>query len=200
MQCPVCQHTSSRVLESRSAESGKSIRRRRECLNCKHRFTTYERIEYVPITVIKRDGKRESFDRSKLLRGLIRACEKTGIETAALETVIDEIEAELQQRAVREVSSQEIGEFVLEQLQSVSEVAYIRFASVYRKFQGIRDFLETLNHLRSYQASSDSPEPAQESHSQDQGTSSKLSEPNRSSSNEEEVPENQPRQQEAIFP
>lgn len=156
MQCPVCQHTSSRVLESRSAESGASIRRRRECLNCKHRFTTYERIEFVPITVIKRDGKRESFDRSKLLRGLIRACEKTGLETTALERVIDEMEADLQQRVVREVSSQEIGELVLEQLQSVSEVAYVRFASVYRKFQGIRDFVETLEHLKSYQRNSHS--------------------------------------------
>ncbi|ERT05841.1 transcriptional regulator NrdR [Lyngbya aestuarii BL J] len=199
MQCPVCQHTSSRVLESRSAESGKSIRRRRECLNCKHRFTTYERIEYVPITVIKRDGKRESFDRSKLLRGLIRACEKTGIETGALETVIDDIEAELQQRAVREVSSQEIGELVLEQLQSVSEVAYVRFASVYRKFQGIRDFVETLDHLKSYQTHRDSTQDSEESQSLQPG-SSQLSSLSRSSSSDEEVDQNPPRQQEAIFP
>ena len=151
MQCPVCQHTSSRVLESRSAESGRSIRRRRECLSCKHRFTTYERIEFVPITVIKRDGKRESFDRSKLLRGLIRACEKTGIETVTLDAILNEIEAELQQRSLREVSSQEIGELVLEHLKLLSEVAYVRFASVYQKFQGIRDFVETLDHLKSNQ-------------------------------------------------
>jgi transcriptional repressor NrdR len=144
MQCPICQHTSSRVLESRSADSGKSIRRRRECLNCKHRFTTYERIERVPVTVIKRDGKRESFERAKLLRGLVRACEKTGITAAELETIINDIELEFQQRSLREVSSQQIGEFALERLKQVSEVAYIRFASVYRQFQGIRDFVDTL--------------------------------------------------------
>lgn len=148
MQCPVCQHTNSRVLESRSAESGKSIRRRRECLKCQHRFTTYERIEFVPITVIKRDGKRESFDRSKLLRGLVRACEKSGLAPTDLETIIDEIEAELQQRSQREVATQEIGELVLQRLKSLNEVAYVRFASVYRQFQGIRDFAEALNQLQ----------------------------------------------------
>ena len=158
MRCPFCQHTDSRVLESRSAESGQSVRRRRECLDCKHRFTTYERIEFVPITVIKRDGKRESFDRSKLLRGIIRACEKTGIPAMRLEELVDELEAELQQQTAREVSSSEIGELVLRQLQSISEVAYIRFASVYRQFQGIRDFVDTLNHLQNQQISDVEPE------------------------------------------
>lgn len=148
MRCPVCQHTNSRVLESRSAESGNSIRRRRECLNCHHRFTTYERIEFVPITVVKRDGKRESFDKSKLLRGIVRSCEKTGISATQLEAIVDEIEAELEGRSQREVTSAEIGEMVLDQLGNISEVAYIRFASVYRKFQGIRDFVDTLNHLQ----------------------------------------------------
>ena len=152
MQCPVCQHTSSRVLESRSADSGKSIRRRRECLNCKHRFTTYERIERVPVTVIKQDGKRESFERAKLLRGLVRACEKTGITAAELETMINHIEVEFQQRSLREVTSQEIGELALEQLKQMSEVAYIRFASVYRQFQGIRDFVDTLAQLKQNQS------------------------------------------------
>ena len=200
MQCPVCQHTNSRVLESRSAESGRSIRRRRECLNCKHRFTTYERIEFVPITVIKRDGKRESFDRSKLLRGLIRACEKTGWETTALEAVIDEMEAELQQRVIREVSSQEIGELVLEQLQSVSEVAYVRFASVYRKFQGIRDFVETLDHLKSYQRNSDQAEEEADvsANSCSEESASEFSSLKRLQSGEAE--ENQTLPQEAIFP
>ncbi len=150
MRCPYCQHTDSRVLESRSTEAGQSVRRRRECLQCKHRFTTYERIEFVPITVIKRGGERESFDSSKLLRGLIRACEKTGISQGRLEEIVDEIEAELQQQTVREVTSNEIGELVLQQLQSLSEVAYVRFASVYRQFQGIRDFVETLNHLEGH--------------------------------------------------
>lgn len=149
MRCPVCQHSDIRVLESRSAESGHSVRRRRECLKCGHRFTTYERIEFVPVTVIKRNGDRESFDRSKVLRGMIRATEKTGISTAQLEHLVDEIESELQQRTSREVQSQEIGELVLRSLRNVSEVAYIRFASVYRQFQGIRDFVETLNDLQS---------------------------------------------------
>ncbi len=150
MRCPYCQHTDSRVLESRSTEAGQSVRRRRECLQCKHRFTTYERIEFVPLTVIKRDGKRESFDRSKLLRGIIRACEKTEIPQRRLEVFVDEIEAELQQQSGREVTSNEIGELVLRYLREESEVAYIRFASVYRKFQGIRDFVETLDHLKSH--------------------------------------------------
>ena len=154
MRCPYCQHTDSRVLESRSTEAGQSVRRRRECLQCKHRFTTYERIEYVPVSVLKRDGKRESFDRSKLLRGIVRACEKTGIPQRRLEVLVDEIEAEFQQRAGREVSSHEIGELVLEYLRNESEVAYIRFASVYRQFQGIRDFVETLNGLTSHAAES----------------------------------------------
>lgn len=124
------------------------MRRRRECLKCNRRFTTYERIEFVPVTVIKRNGERESFDRYKLLRGIVRACEKTGVLSSRIEMMVDEIESELQQRAVREVNSQEIGELVLVNLRNLSEVAYIRFASVYRKFQGIRDFVDTLNHLQ----------------------------------------------------
>lgn len=148
MQCPYCQHTDNRVLESRSTEAGQSVRRRRECLQCKHRFTTYERIEFVPVTVIKRDDRRESFDRSKLLRGIVHACEKTGILQSRIEVLVDEIEAELQQRFGREVTSNEIGELVLRYLRGESEVAYVRFASVYRQFQGIRDFVETLDHLQ----------------------------------------------------
>ncbi len=148
MQCPYCQNTESRVLESRSTEGRQSIRRRRECLNCKHRFTTYERIEFIPITVIKRDGSRESFDRSKLMRGIIRACEKTGISYQRIEALVDEIEVQLQQSCEREFASNEIGEIVLKYLRQENEVAYVRFASVYRKFQGIKDFVETLNHLQ----------------------------------------------------
>ncbi|MBF2085007.1 transcriptional regulator NrdR [Thermoleptolyngbya sp. C42_A2020_037] len=148
MRCPFCQFTDNRVLESRSAESGQSVRRRRECLSCGRRFTTYERIEFVPVIVVKRNGARESFDRSKVLRGIMRACEKTGIPHLELENLVDEIEAELQQRSVREVPSQEIGELVLDRLQDLNEVAYIRFASVYRQFRGIRDFVDTLNQLQ----------------------------------------------------
>jgi transcriptional repressor NrdR len=156
MQCPACQYTDSRVLESRSAEGGCSVRRRRECLQCGQRFTTYERIEFVPITVLKRNGERESFDASKLLRGIIRACEKTGVGPTQVEAIVNDIESSLQLRSQREVSSAEIGELVLERLELLSEVAYIRFASVYRQFQGIRDFVETL--ARFHQA--DSPPPA----------------------------------------
>ncbi|MBF1999377.1 MAG: transcriptional repressor NrdR [Synechococcales cyanobacterium C42_A2020_086] len=156
MRCPFCQFPDNRVLESRSAESGHSVRRRRECLRCGRRFTTYERIEFVPVVVLKRSGERESFDRSKLLQGIVTACEKTGIAHAQLEALVDEIEAELQQRSVREVSSNEIGELVLKHLQTLNEVAYIRFASVHRQFQGIRDFVETLNHLQQVAQSSGS--------------------------------------------
>ena len=159
MHCPNCQHTESRVLESRSTESGQSIRRRRECLNCKQRFTTYERIELVPITVIKRDASRESFDRAKLLRGILRACEKTTVSYQRAEAIVDNIEAKLQQNSGKEFCSVEIGELVLQNLRYENEVAYIRFASVYRKFQGIKDFIETLNHLQNENSQSSEFEP-----------------------------------------
>jgi len=148
MQCPYCQHTDSRVLESRSTEEGQSIRRRRECLRCKGRFTTYERIESVSIKVIKQSGKRELFERGKLLRGITRACYKTGVSLERLEAIVDEIESQLQQRPEREVASQEIGQLVLRYLCQENEVAYVRFASVYGKFKGIRDFVETLDRLQ----------------------------------------------------
>ena len=148
MLCPTCQHKESRVLESRSTEGKQSIRRRRECLNCKRRFTTYERIEFVPITIIKRDGRQESFERSKLLRGIMRACEKTTVTHQRIEAIVDEIEAKLQNSIAREFTTDDIGELVLKNLRHENEVAYVRFASVYRKFQGIKDFIETLNHLQ----------------------------------------------------
>ena len=144
MQCPSCQNTDSRVLESRAADGGRSVRRRRECLHCEFRFTTYERVEAVPITVVKRNGSREIFSRSKLLHGLSRACEKTGLNATQLDTLVEDLELNLQQRSGREVSSTEIGEIVLSRLKDVSEVAYIRFASVYRQFRGIDDFASTL--------------------------------------------------------
>ena len=144
MQCPSCQNTDSRVLESRAADGGRSVRRRRECLNCEFRFTTYERVETMPITVLKRNGSRECFSRRKLLNGLSRACGKTGLTASRLETIVDDLELALQQRNGREVSSQEIGEMVLNQLKDLSEVAYVRFASVYRQFRGVNDFVKTL--------------------------------------------------------
>jgi transcriptional repressor NrdR len=149
MQCPSCQHTDSRVLESRAADGGRSVRRRRECLNCDFRFTTYERVETVPVTVVKRNGSRETFNRAKLLHGLLRACEKTGLEPARLESVVDDIELAIQQRSGREIASAEIGEMVLEQLREMSEVAYVRFASVYRQFRSVSDFVATLEGLNS---------------------------------------------------
>lgn len=148
MQCTSCQHRDSRVVESRSTEGGQSIRRRRECLKCKHRFTTYERVEFVPVMVIKQDTRREYFDRSKLLRGMIHACQKTGLAPDILEKIVDQIESQLQARTPTEVTAAEIGELVLAELQPLSEVAYIRFASVYRQFQGIRDFVDTLDKLK----------------------------------------------------
>ena len=157
MECPSCQHTDSRVLESRSADGGRSVRRRRECLHCNTRFTTYERVETMPVIVVKRHGHREAFSRAKLLHGLLRACEKTGLEPARLEDVIDEIEQSLQQRNGREVSSTEIGELVLQQLGEINEVAYVRFASVYRQFQGVDDFVATLEGLSRRQSPNDQP-------------------------------------------
>ena len=149
MQCPSCQNTDSRVLESRSADGGRSVRRRRECLHCDFRFTTYERVETVPINVIKRNGSREIFSRSKLLHGLNRACEKTGLDATKLEAMVEDVELQLQQRAGRDISSSEIGELVLIELKGISEVAYIRFASVYRQFRGIDDFVATLETMSS---------------------------------------------------
>ena len=128
------------------------MRRRRECLNCDFRFTTYERVETAPITVIKRNGNREIFSRSKLLHGLNRACEKTGLDASRLETLLDDVELQLQQRSSgKEVSSAEIGELVLKELKQISEVAYIRFASVYRQFRGIDDFVSTLETMNAEQ-------------------------------------------------
>ena len=148
MQCPSCQNTDCRVLESRSADSGRSVRRRRECLNCDFRFTTYERVETTPINVIKRSGAKELFNRSKIINGLNRACEKTLIHGSKIEFIVDEIELELHQGVCKEIKSIEIGEMVLTHLKDINEVAYIRFASVYRQFNGINDFMKTLEALK----------------------------------------------------
>ena len=148
MQCPSCQNTDSRVLESRSADSGRSVRRRRECLNCDFRFTTYERVETTPITVLKRTGAKELFNRNKIINGLNIACEKTLINGSKIEFIVDEIELELHQGVCKEIKSVEIGEMVLTHLKDINEVAYIRFASVYRQFNGINDFMKTLEALK----------------------------------------------------
>ena len=148
MQCPSCQNTDSRVLESRSADSGRSVRRRRECLNCDFRFTTYERVETTPITVLKKSGAKELFNRTKIISGLSRACEKTLINGPKIEFIVDEIELQLHQGIGKEIKSIEIGEMVLAHLKEINEVAYIRFASVYRQFHGINDFITTLDSLK----------------------------------------------------
>tara|TARA_Y100001968_G_C18990402_1_gene541124 strand:- start:50 stop:529 length:480 start_codon:yes stop_codon:yes gene_type:complete len=148
MQCPSCQNTDSRVLESRSADAGRSVRRRRECLNCDFRFTTYERVETIPVSVIKRNGNRETFSRTKLLNGINKACEKTSVISRKVEFIVDDIEIQLQQKNIKDVKSSEIGELVLIHLRNISEVAYIRFASVYHQFHGVNDFIETLESFK----------------------------------------------------
>lgn len=126
-------------------------------MECKHRFTTYERVELFPVTVIKQDGRREYFDRSKLLRGIIHACQKTGLSQTILEGIVDDLESQLQARTLREVTTAEIGELVLDRLRPLSEVAYVRFASVYRQFQGISDFIDTLHQLKTTRIQADLP-------------------------------------------
>ena len=147
MKCPFCAHLESKVVDSRPAEEGSSIRRRRECLACHKRFTTYETVESLPLMVIKRDGSRQSFDRNKLLISMLKACEKRSVSMDTLERIADEIEQSLQNELEREVHSTEIGELVMDKLKNVDEVAYVRFASVYRKFKDINSFVSELNKL-----------------------------------------------------
>ena len=147
MKCPYCGYQESKVVDSRHSDDGLSIRRRRECLQCQRRFTTYETVESLPIVVVKKDGSRQSFDRNKILNGMLRACEKRPVSLAALETAALDIEQILQNSLEREVSTGQIGELVMEQLRSVDEVAYVRFASVYRQFKDINTFMDELNTL-----------------------------------------------------
>ena len=147
MRCPYCGYRESKVVDSRPAEEGTSIRRRRECLSCEKRFTTYETMESLPMVVIKRDGSRQSFERGKVLGGMIRACEKRPVPLADLERLADEIEQNLQNALEREVNTAVIGEQVMEKLKGVDEVAYVRFASVYRQFKDINTFMSELTKL-----------------------------------------------------
>ena len=143
MRCPYCAHLESKVVDSRPAEDGTSIRRRRECLACHKRFTTYETMESMPLVVIKKDGSRQSFDRSKVLSGIIRACEKRPVPLEVQEKIVNEIEQSLQ----NEIPSTRIGELVMDKLKDVDEVAYVRFASVYRQFKDIDSFMRELTKL-----------------------------------------------------
>ena len=147
MRCPYCSHEESKVIDSRPTDEGERIRRRRECLSCGKRFTTYEIIESLPIIVIKKDKSRETFNRDKLLNGLLRACEKRPVSFDTLDNMIDEIESIIQNSLDREVSSEKIGELVMEKLKNIDEVAYVRFASVYRQFKDINTFMNELNKL-----------------------------------------------------
>ncbi len=147
MKCPYCGFEESKVIDSRPTDEGERIRRRRECLNCQKRFTTYEIIESLPIIVIKKDKTREQFSREKLLNGLVRACEKRPVSLDTMESIVDEIESSISNSLDREVSTKRIGELVMDKLKSVDEVAYVRFASVYRQFKDINTFMEELNNL-----------------------------------------------------
>ena len=147
MKCPFCSYTESKVIDSRPTDEGEKIRRRRECISCGKRFTTYEIIESVPIIVVKKDKSREAFDRVKLFNGMLRACEKRPVSIGQLEDAVSQIESELQNSLDREVTSVHIGELAMEKLKTLDEVAYVRFASVYRQFKDINTFMEELAKL-----------------------------------------------------
>ncbi len=149
MKCPYCSFDESKVVDSRPTDEGERIRRRRECLRCGKRFTTYEVIETVPTVVIKKDKSREAFDRNKLLNGLLRACEKRPVSLATLEAVVDEIETMLQNSLDREVPSSLIGTYAMDKLREIDVVAYVRFASVYREFKDINSFMDELSRIKS---------------------------------------------------
>ncbi len=147
MKCPFCGHLEDKVVDSRESREGEAIRRRRECLECGRRFTSYERIDEVPYMVIKKDGRRERFDRQKVLAGLLKACEKRPVSTSQLEEIVTEVECFVQESNDRERSTQEVGEILMEQLRKLDKVAYVRFASVYLDFKDIREFMSELREL-----------------------------------------------------
>ena len=147
VRCVFCGHIESKVIDSRSADDGSSIRRRRECLECGKRFTTYEKVENIPLVVVKKDKARQQFDRQKLLTGLLRACEKRPVTVGQLEQVVDNIETSIQNTLKREISSVEIGEMVMNELKNIDEVAYVRFASVYRQFRDVNTFMDELKKI-----------------------------------------------------
>ena len=147
MKCPYCGHLGDKVVDSRESKEGEVIRRRRECLDCGKRFTSYERIDEIPYMVVKKDGSRERFERTKLVAGLLKACEKRPVSMTALDAVADRIEAALQERPEKEIGTEEVGAFVMEELKKLDKVAYVRFASVYRQFRDIGEFMSELQGL-----------------------------------------------------
>ena len=147
MKCPFCQTIEDKVLESREIDEGKVIRRRRECLACRGRFTSYERLEEKPTLVIKRDGRREQFNREKIRQGIMRACEKRPVSMEAVEAMLDEIEREIHREEGREVMSSKVGEMIMDKLQKIDKIAYVRFASVYRKFEDLSEFIKEVKEI-----------------------------------------------------
>ena len=147
MRCPFCGHLEDKVVDSREAKDGDAIRRRRECLECGRRFTSYERIDEIPYMVVKKDGRRETFERGKIMSGLMRACEKRPISTAQLEAIVDEVEKEVQDSLDREVSTSEVGKIIMRRLKALDKVAYVRFASVYLEFEDVSEFMTELKAL-----------------------------------------------------
>lgn len=147
MKCPFCSHAEDKVIDSRSSNEDRSVRRRRECMKCKKRFTTYEYIEEIPLMMIKKDGRREAFDRNKIISGIVKACEKRPVSMEKIEAVVDRVEKELQKNFDKEVKAQEVGELVMDHLHKLDEVAYVRFASVYRQFKDINQFMKELKDL-----------------------------------------------------
>jgi transcriptional repressor NrdR len=147
MKCPYCRELENKVIDSRMTKEGNAVRRRRECLGCNHRFTTYERVEEVPLVLIKKDGRREAFDRTKVLAGMQRACEKRNISINTLEEFVDELSRELQEIGEKEIPSSVVGSRIMTKLHALDDVAYVRFASVYREFKDINDFMSELKDL-----------------------------------------------------
>ncbi|MFD1466362.1 transcriptional regulator NrdR [Lapidilactobacillus mulanensis] len=156
MQCPRCHHNSLKVVDSRPADEGRAIRRRRECENCNYRFTTFERIEQTPLLVVKKDGTREEFNREKIMRGLVRAAEKRPITMDQMTEIVDKIEHDIRQTGENEIRSEDIGELVMKYLAAVDDVAYIRFASVYRQFKDMNVFMKEVQEMMAREKDSDS--------------------------------------------
>lgn len=147
MRCPYCEYFESKVVDSRPTDEGQAIRRRRECMKCAKRFTTYEKIEEIPIIIVKKDGNRQSYDRNKLLNGIIKACEKRPVSMHIIENIVDDIEKNLSNSLEKEITSVEVGEMVMNKLKNIDEVAYVRFASVYRQFKDVNSFMDELKKI-----------------------------------------------------
>jgi len=157
MKCPFCGHPEDKVVDSRESREGEAIRRRRECLACEKRFTTYERLDEIPYMVVKKGGRREKFERQKVLNGLLRACEKRPVSMAQLENIVDEAESLVVDSAEREVATEAIGQFIMDRLRAIDKVAYVRFASVYMDFKDVREFMDELNRLLSHREKESAP-------------------------------------------